>query len=277
MELEVLVATTGQRDFSKVSEMNIESPCILANQNGRMAYEEKEFPFGTAKLISSNTRGVGRNRNIAFLYSQADILLMADDDLVYKKGYQEIVLKAFHELPQADGIIFNVVSNLPGKKRRTNNRIKRIRFFNALHYGAVRLAVRRKSISRENISFNLNFGGGTAFSAGEDTLFICDMLKRGLKIYSYPATIATVNDTGVSSWFRGYNEKYYYDQGVITRAIHRVCPRLMCLQFLIRHPNYTKSGLDFKTAYRQMLRGMKNFRYLTEYADSSVQTEDNPQ
>ena len=104
--------------------------------------------------------------------------------------------------------------------------------------------------------FNTNFGGGTPFSCGEDTLYIVEMLRKGLKLYTYPVTIATV-DQNESTWFKGFNEKYYYDKGVLYASIGKQFFEFLCLQNLIRHPDYKKNGLTFGQAYRLMKKGKK--------------------
>lgn len=56
-------------------------------------------------MISTQTRGVGINRNFRLHYADADILLISDDDMVFKEGYTKTVEKTFSELPDADTII----------------------------------------------------------------------------------------------------------------------------------------------------------------------------
>lgn len=264
-KLQVLVATMQQNDFSKVEEMNINSDVVYANQADTFSYDEKEYEFRKAKMITTNTRGVGVNRNIGLLYAENDYLLFSDDDLTYLDGYEDVVLKAFEELPYADGIIFNIETEGMDFDRRANKTIKRVRWYNCLNYGAVRLAVKFVSVKRENIMFNTNFGGGTSFSSGEDTLFICDMLKKGLKIYTYPSTIAVVDQTD-STWFNGYNEKYYYDKGVLFSAVSKKFAKLLCLQDLIRHRNYKEQGYSFFEAYKFMKNGISGYKELKSYS-----------
>ena len=78
-----------QSDFSKIKEMNIKSDVIFANQCDHTSYEELEFDGHTAKMISTATRGVGKNRNLALIYASADICLFADDDVTYDDGAEE--------------------------------------------------------------------------------------------------------------------------------------------------------------------------------------------
>ena len=256
-KVEVLCATMHQSDFRKIEEMNIQSDVVFANQAEDTRYAEMTFDSNTAKMITTNTRGVGTNRNISLIYATGDYLLFSDDDLRYVDGYPEIIEKAFRAIPKADGIIFNIDTYGANIKRRKNEKIKRVRWYNALNYGTVRIAIKRSAVSRENLMFNRNFGGGTPFSCGEDTLYIVDILRSGLKLYTFPSTIAIV-DQSESTWFRGYNEKYYYDKGVLYASISRPFSTLLCLQDLIRRPRYKKSGLTFRSAYRWMKKGVKN-------------------
>lgn len=39
-----------------------------------------------------------------------------------------------------------------------------------------------------------------------------------MKVLCVPDAIATLVDTRPSTWFRGYNEKYFFDRGVLLAA-----------------------------------------------------------
>ena len=108
MKLQVLCATIKQNDFSLAEAMNIQTDVIFANQNGSNKTEEKDFGTFKAKMISTDTCGVGINRNIALMNSDADICLFADDDIRYEEGYERVVKRAFEDSPTADVLIFNL-------------------------------------------------------------------------------------------------------------------------------------------------------------------------
>ena len=52
-------------------------------------------------------------------------------------------------------------------------------------------------------------------------------------------------------------EKYYYDKGVLYASISKGFFHFLCLQNLLRHPDYKKSGMTFWQAYRYMKKGKK--------------------
>lgn len=268
MKVQVLVAAMNQKDHSLLEKMNIQTDAIIANQCDYNSVEEFDYKGNKIKYLNFAERGVGLNRNNALLRADGDVIVIADEDVVYVDGYEEIVKKAFNDIPDADAVIFNINVEGRGGDRRQNQEIKRIRFHNALNYGAVRTAVKTKSAKRENINFHTCFGGGTKYSCGEDTLFIVDMLKAGLKIYAYPVAISTAYQLS-STWFNGYNKKYLHDKGALFSALSKKWCFLLCLQDLIRHPRiYKEAKVSFFEALKLMRQGKNNFKKLVTYNEN---------
>ena len=265
-KVQVLVATMNQKDFSKVEKMKIASDIFFANQTDTTGYIKKEYNGFIAEMLNTETRGVGVNRNFALQYASGDILLLADDDMVYHDGYAETVLKSFSEHPDADAIIFNIETVGAQVQRRINTGSSAVHIFNALNYGAVRIAVRRKSLIKERICFSTCFGGGTSYSAGEDSLFICDMLRKGFKIYTSPEFIATV-DQSTSSWFSGYNQKYIFDKGAFYAAAFGPWALAFGIQDLLRHKKiYKEAELNLIQAVDVMKKGTKAYKNIQAWS-----------
>lgn len=260
-QLQVMVATMHQKDLSIVEKMNIDCDVVVANQADRNEILVTEG----IKMITTNTRGVGLNRNIALLAADAELLLFADDDMVYYDGLTDGVVQAFRENPQADVLIFGVDITRNGEiTERRHLKPRRLRVWNSMRFGAVRIAVRRTALLRANITFNQNFGGGCPFSAGEDTLFLKACFDAGLRVYAHPYVLGTCAKD-VSSWFVGHNEKYFYDKGVLMRYLFPKCPRLMSLYFGIRFKRETKIGALQRV--KLMLSGVRGGKKLMPYKD----------
>ncbi len=268
MNIQILVVAMNQQDFSLIEKMNIKTDAIVANQCDKCSNEEYEYLGHKIKYYNRPYRGVGLNRNEALLHSDGEILTFADEDMTFVDGYEEIIKKAFTDLPDADGIIFNIQIEGSNRTQRENVKAKRIHFFNAFNYGAARLSVKASSLKRENILFHTCFGGGTIYNAGEDSILISDMLKRKLKLYVYPVCIAKV-DQSSSTWFSGYNMKFLHDKGVLFCAISKRWAKFLCLQDLIRHKNiYRACNAKFIQAYKMMKTGINNFKNLETYTDN---------
>lgn len=264
---QVLVATMKQEDFSLVERMNLHSDAVIANQAERYDVSEMINDFGCIKMITTPTRGVGINRNIALLASSADILLFADDDIVYYDGLQEGVKAAFDELPQADMLIFSV--DVMKDNRIVEQRhlpIKRRHLWNSLQYGTYALAIRKDAVTRANLKFHQAFGGGCIYGSGEDSLFICDCFKNKLKVYSHSYVLGRcIKDE--SSWFRGFNEKYFFDRGALFHyAFPGVCSFLIPL-FAVKMIMRKKTELSLFDMIHQMRKGAKASRKLLSYEE----------
>ncbi|MBQ4565114.1 MAG: glycosyltransferase [Oscillospiraceae bacterium] len=262
-QLQVLVATMHREDLSLAEQMKIDCAAILANQADREEVQHLDRPCGAVQMITTKTRGVGLNRNIALRAATAELLLLADDDVVYYDGLTEGVTRAFRENPRADVLIFGMDLTKEGRvigKRRPPQ--KRLRIFNALRYGTYTIALRREALQRAQLSFHLSFGGGCIYSAGEDSLFLRDCFRKGLKVYGSSYVLGTcAKDT--STWFTAYNEKYFYDKGAFVRHLFPRCPYLMAPYFAIFFKRQTSLGVwqRLKLVFRGVRGGKKLLPY----------------
>ncbi|MDD2362489.1 MAG: glycosyltransferase [Oscillospiraceae bacterium] len=262
--LEVLCATMHQTDFSKIEEMNIKSDVVFANQSDHEGYDEITFDGYRARMVTTSLRGVGKNRNIALLYADSEIGLLADDDVRYADNYVETVCGAFNEIPDADVIIFNIYSTSEHIDRKPTQIKKRGRL-NKLSrnpFGGPRISFRISSVKKANLWFTLLFGGGCLFSSGEDSLWLRNALHKGLKIYKYPKTIGSVS-MEESSWFNGFDEKLYYGKGAYYKASSPVLFLLWILYFAFR--TRKNSDLDFGKRLLWMRNGAEGYKSLISY------------
>lgn len=260
-KLQVLVATMKQIDLSLAERMNIQCGAVIANQAGR----NEVTVAGNVKMVTTDTRGVGLNRNIALLASDADILLFADDDVVYYDDMSQAVCRAFEENPQADVLIFGMDMTKNGQifeQRRVKNR--KLHVWNAMRFGTYRIAIRRSAWLRANVMFNQNFGGGCPFSSGEDSLFLKSCFDRGLQVWGYDYVLGRCAKD-VSSWFTGHNEKYFYDKGVLMRYLFPRISHLMSLYFGIRFKRET--ALSAAQRVKWMLAGVKGGKTMVPYKE----------
>lgn len=263
MGIEVLVAAMNKKDTSLYQIMNIDVDMIIANQSDYNAYEEVNINGKSIKMITTNDRGVGKNRNKAIHFSSKDILVFSDEDLVYHDNVFSQIEKAYKELSDADAILFQVNTNRKDLSAQVQ-KCRRVNRFNYARYGAVRLSVKRNTILRFNCKFNELFGGGCIYSAGEDNNFIHDLIKNKAIIYTYPLLIASESDRQ-STWFTGYNEKYFYDSGALMSAIYGKWKYIMSFVFLLKR-NHNKD-LSFKQKLKFYFIGAKNYKNLISYEE----------
>ena len=109
---------------------------------------------------------------------------------------------------------------------------------------------------RKNLSFSLLFGGGARYSNGEDSLFIRDCIKKGMKVYKTPVTIGREQERE-STWFSGYHKKFFFDRGVLYVHLYGRLAKPMALQFLLRHRAVMCQEIPMKKAFGIMCDGIR--------------------
>ena len=263
MKIEVLVATMGQKDLSLYSKMNIQCGAVIANQCEKWGYDTADCAYGDIRMLSSDTKGVGINRNLALALSDADIVLFADDDLVYYDGALSGVVDAFSELPCADVILFGMDMTRGGEVfDRRRHPTKKLHWWNALHFGACRMAVRREAILKYNLHFSSLFGGGSLYGSGEDSLFLLDCFRAGLTVYSHRHILgACAKDH--STWFHGFDEKYLFDKGAWIACAFPKAKHFVKWYFIWRFSK--KSGFSCRKTMRYIHAGISAFEKLQKF------------
>lgn len=266
-ELQVLLATRKQQDFSIAEQMNITCDAVIANQADRDECLRLETAAGIWEMITTKTVGVGLNRNIGLQAAGAELVLFADDDVHYNDDMPQAVISAFRENPRADVIIFGmdiVTGGVVTEKRHLKS--KRLHLINALRFGTYVIAARREALERHHIRFHEMFGGGCPFSAGEDSLFLKACFDHKLRVYAHPYVLGTCRkDT--SSWFTGYHEKYFYDKGVLLRCLFPKIHYLTAPYFAFRFKRTTQ--IPAMRRLKLILAGIRGGKTMRPYEEKA--------
>ena len=254
MKVEVLASVMHEKPEELTRRMKLASDAVVINQCDRLGYEELLDSGHRIRFCSFPDRGVGRSRDEAILRAEGDICLFADGDLVYEPGYAEAVVDEFVQNPDADMILFNVTIEESRRTYHITER-KRVRWYNCGRYGAVSFAVRRESLLTSGVMFSLLFGGGARYGSGEDSLFLKEFMGKGYIVYTAPVTIAREESAGESTWFEGYDEKFFRDRGVLYRFLYGRLAKGMALRFLVAHRDKVCAQVSLRQAYRWMKDG----------------------
>lgn len=271
--IEVLCATMHQNDFSKYDAMNIrDCDVVFANQSDSFSYQEMQVGPNCVKMLTTATRGVGKNRNLALAMASGEILLFADDDLTYEPDMPRMIRAGFQRFPDADMIVFGTRYTKNGNVYRCRKpKAGRLSFFSALRYGTCALAVRRSSILRHDLHFTELFGGGCVYSYGEDTDFIVQCFRKHLKIYSYSEVIAETKKDS-STCFCGYGDKYFFDKGALAR--HSL--GYIAIPYMVHMARKKlESDLCFWEKMKLMWNGYRCFSGLISYTEWLSKNEKN--
>lgn len=263
LKLQVLVSALEKNVRELAEKMNIRTDAVIVNQCDGYGY--CEFGLEMACRIQCflmKERGVGLSRNTALLHAKGDICLFSDEDIVLSDDYAQSILDAYSRFPNADLLLFNVKVAEP---RRTywNEQVKRIRWYNYGRYPAYSISAKLDALRRANVHYSLLFGGGAKYSNGEDSLFLRDCLRAGLRIYAVPVCIGEEverESEKKSTWFDGYSEKFFVDRGVLYHYLYGSAAKLLALRFLLKNRKEMCVEIPFQKAYKLMADGIRSQR-----------------
>ena len=255
-KVEVLISTINKENLDFLEEMNISSDVVIGNQNGKVNVIEKFVDEKRRFMICSDTKGISANRNITINNAKNSICILADDDIEYVDNYEKLILEAFMVNKDASIIIFNVfekpILRYVIKKQFIVNR------FNYMRFGSVRIAFKLDDILTNNILFDENFGTGSKYNCGEDTIFLHDCIKKKLKIVAVPIFLVKLRNERESTWFFGYNETYFHNKGALFARIYNKTYFAIIVLYSIKHVKITKE-VGFFNSLLCMLKGAKAY------------------
>ena len=258
MKLEVLVSAVNAEPKELIKKMNISSSAVLINQCGKEDTDVFPAVNGNVRVFSFEERGVGKSRNRAIENAKGDILLFSDDDIVYNADYEKVVLEEFANHKEADLLFFNV-EVCEARRTYWNEDYKRVHIWNAGRYPAYSIAIKKEALDKSKVKYSTLFGGGAKYSCGEDSLFIKNCLDAGLKLFRTPAVIGKEEprDKGESTWFNGYNEKFFFDRGVLYRQLYGSLATLMGFRFVYTKKAVMCNDIPWKDAFKILRKGIK--------------------
>lgn len=252
MKLDVLMSCMNQENDALVKKSCIVGNLVVINQCRRDGEWIIENASGRIRWIDSTTKGLSVSRNLAILASDADVCLLCDDDEVFDADYEQKILDAYSQLPDADVIAFKMIDHAPSFP----DRVIRLRFPKTMKVSSVQMSFRRKSVIDSGVFFDEDLGAGTGNGAEEELKFLTDCEKAGLKIYYVPEEIASFSQDH-STWFSGFDETFFYNRGATTRYILGYPLALLyACYYIIRKRALYRSQISSFCAMKALLRGM---------------------
>lgn len=274
-KLQILVSAVNKHPEELPVKMNIQTDAVIVDQ---IIGEEAESTFGDGlpteksikhvnhdiKVLMRREKGVGLSRNTAMEASdpEMEIIQFGDDDIVYDAGYAEKIIDEFEAHPEADIILFNVKAQ-EGRETYWNENFSRVTWRNYGRYPAYAICARRQKLMESGIRYSLLFGGGAPHMNGEDSLFLHDCLKSGLKLYRTPVVIGHEN-AGESTWFKGYTDKFFYDRGVLYHFLYGKMATILGFRYLFKNRRIMCSEKGLFKSFLLLVKGVKYGKGLQE-------------
>ncbi|MGJ8592713.1 MAG: glycosyltransferase family 2 protein [Aquaticitalea sp.] len=201
LQLEILVSTLHRTslDFLDVMFQNNELHVyriLIINQTSEEQILISDDP--NIRVLNSYEKGLSKSRNLAIANAVGDICLLADDDVVYLKGFENPIIEAYQKLEVADIITFKTLTTENKAFYDYPKQIGKLGSFSK-YVLSIELSFRRSSIVNGSIRFDENFGLGATFQDSENHIFLRELQNHTqLKLFFVPEFI-TIHPPQTSS------------------------------------------------------------------------------
>ena len=230
-DIQYLVTTVGlchEKMLSLAKKMNLDGDAIIRSQCGRDGgCRSWQIDGKHLVTIEASDTGTSKNRNELLSLATCPFIAFLDDDVTLPDDYSNGLEGAFSELC-ADALRFGQ----EGKEERADLPYGHRLLWRHVSSGSANSYVfRRSSLASASLKFDEAVGPGRPVSCGEDSIFLKEVLRHGLKVYSAGQGKRLRNRSErPSTWFHGHDVQFFFSKGYIYKRLY---PRLYPL-FLLR-------------------------------------------
>ena len=221
-DLEILVSTMNRNTLDFLIPMFpfchfFEFSILIINQTQENNLLISNFP--TVRVINSFEKGLSRSRNLALKNAIGKIVLIADDDVVYKKDFDKVIVQEHNQYDKKAVISFCIETpdGLLFKKylQKAKMNLSLIELFNVL---SIEISLNKSVLDELGVIFDQNFGLGSTFEMGEEAVFLSDIKNQNQQIAFVPSVIATHPEMSSNEKF-DFARRYYIQGAFLTRVL----------------------------------------------------------
>lgn len=191
MEFEILISTMYRNNMDFLEEMfarvgGPRFPVLIVNQTDPENQLKSESEH--IRVINSSSRGLSQSRNLAIAHAKGKVCLVADDDVTYLPGFEEVILRAHQRQQEAVVITFKMLDQAGREFRsypdHTEHDLSTIGTVNG-----VVISFKREPLLQAGIVYNRHFGLGCTFQSANEYVFMRNVLKSGVRALFEPQPI----------------------------------------------------------------------------------------
>lgn len=255
-DLEILISTQNQTDFSFLERMFPFAPyhqfnILIINQTKSDQILMSDFP--TVRILNSKETGLSKSRNLALANASKNIVLIADDDVIYTADFDAKIIDAFNKNPNASVIHFQTQTTENKLFWNYPKNYKKLHINQLTNVLSVEIAIKTADIKKSKIRFNELFGLGAQFEDAESFFFLRAAFHKKKEVLFYPETIV-MHPSFTSSDEVESDRKIYAKMAGFQKRFGRFSYILLCkyIFFLIR-----KRFISFKEIKTKFIIGLK--------------------
>ncbi len=238
----IIVATTDrkilQNNYFQQLTTSEKLQLIVCNQKIN-DNEDLIFNKPFTQIINTKTKGISVNRNIGLeaAKNKNAWAIIADDDVSYVDGFQEIIQKSIAENPMTKLFRFKIFSDEKAYKNYENdtftlvrNSIKNRR--KLLTFSSIEIVFNTQIINNYQLKFNEDFGIGSGkYVGGEEILFLLEALQKKVQIQYIPQFLV---QHPFESSGKKYSEKLLQTFAILYKKVFGFWAKPFILYFVLK-------------------------------------------
>lgn len=244
MRILKIISTMNKTSIEDLNleEKNIFKDILIINQitdnlilNKKIINKDKNIT-----MLSFNEIGLSKSRNRGIDNSDADVILLTDDDVIFEKDCDDIIINAFKKNKDADIITFQVKTPEGGLMKDYSSNSFKHNKRSVLKISSIEIAIKKSAIDKYKLRYNEDFGLGSKYISGEENIFLTECINKGMNVIYEPKII---NIHPKESSGSDLNLKAIYSKGALFYKLLGIKAIFINLVFIIKKRRILKDGL----------------------------------
>jgi glycosyltransferase involved in cell wall biosynthesis len=214
--------------------------------------EDIESIRSNIKIIQRYEKGLSKSRNCALDHVKEGICLISDDDVEFSSALYENITHAYQTYPDADIITFQIETpeGEPFKQYSSKSYLHTKKTL--MRVASIEITFHADKIHKSGIRFDEDFGLGSTYPTGEETIFLCDAIDRNLNIQYIPVPIVIHPKEHSNA---SYSIALFKAKGaVFVRIFGLITGCIIVFLFALKKYNDFQKEFSFSTSCMTMLK-----------------------
>ncbi len=132
-----------------------------------------DFPMTVnIRVFNVPEQGLSKSRNFAITHAVGDILIFADDDVIYSPDLISILQSAYEK----ENVCFVTFNNQDETGPKLESKMHN--YLSVLKIPSWCISVRRDALDGDQFLFSEDFGIGAEYNCGEENIFLANLVKQ---------------------------------------------------------------------------------------------------
>lgn len=250
MKLNILICTYNEgirRVKSVISSYRSDVSYIVSHQCDDDNHVDipEELQRKDVQVFTLHGRGLSKNRNHTLALADADIAIIADDDVCYNDEYFDRIIETYKSDQNLDVCLFKIKTKIGQPEYKIYpERSFIIKNVQKHFISSIEITFRVKKIREHRIWFDERFGLGSKYLiGGEEKVFVADCEKNGLVVKYLPYYVVEHPYESFNRKIEKFDKRRIRTDGALDMRLNGIISLLRAFYIVtVQMPRMIKNG-----------------------------------